>query len=114
MAKRSVDLVSDGDGIGQAGFFAAGIDETAVDPVVDDPHADAVSVAELTHVEGSGGDRRTRDGVLVPDPADHAGGKGLAGRARHVLMSQRCDALLIIALALQAPNAATQRVRIAY
>src|SRR5467141_2943497 len=75
---------------------ASGIDETAVDPVVDDPHADAVSVAELTHVEGSGGDRRTRDAVLVPDPTDHAEGKGLAGRARHVLMSQQCDDLLIV------------------
>src|SRR5260370_29676297 len=113
MPQCSVDLFSDGDGIGQAGLFAAGIDEAAIDPIIDDPHADAVLVAELTHVEGSGGDRRTWDAVLVPDPADHAEGKGLAGRTRPVLVSQQCDDLLIVLLAPQSSDAANERVGIA-
>src|ERR1700731_3454514 len=55
--------------------------EAAVDPVIDDPHTDAVSLANLVDVQRTAGKRRAGNAILVADPSDHADREALAGRA---------------------------------
>ena len=78
-----IGLVSDRDGIGQAGFSPVGDDEAVLDPIVDDPVAHAVSLTNFGDAERSGGTRWAGDAMLEPDPADHALREGFAGGACH-------------------------------
>jgi hypothetical protein len=61
--------------------------ETAVDPVIDDPHTDAVSLANLFDVERTGGKRRAGNAILVSDPSDHAD--------REVFARRACEAIAV-------------------
>src|SRR3982074_2067550 len=70
--------VGERDGVWQAGLLSVRCYEAAVDPVVNHPQADAVSLANLIDVECSGGKRRTGNAMLVTDPAYHADCEGLA------------------------------------
>src|SRR5260221_4052277 len=46
--------------------------EAPVDPVINHPHTNAVSFANLFDVERIGGKRRAGNVMLVADPTDHA------------------------------------------
>ena len=70
--------VGERDGIWQAGLPPLCYYETAVDPVIDHPHADAVSVTNLADAERSGGKRRAGDTMLVTDRTYHADREGFA------------------------------------
>src|ERR1700692_536686 len=69
------------DGVWQAGLPLLCSYEAAVDPVIDDPHTDAVSLANLVDVQRTAGKRRAGNAILVADPSDHADREALAGRA---------------------------------
>src|SRR6202790_3592042 len=71
--------VGERDGVWQAGLLSVRCYETVVDPVINHPRADAVSLANLIDAERSGGKRRTGNAMLVTDPAYHGDGEGLAG-----------------------------------
>src|SRR5712691_517384 len=64
--------VGDRDDVWQAGLPLLCCYEAAVDPVIDDPHTDTVSLANLVDVKRTGGKRRARNAMLVADPSDHA------------------------------------------
>ena len=71
--------VGERDGVWQAGLSPLCCYETAVDPIINHPHADAVSLANLADAECSGGKRRAGDAMLVADPTYHAEREGFAG-----------------------------------
>src|SRR6202795_3265440 len=73
--------VGDRDDVWQAGLPLLRCYEAAVDPVIDDQHTDAVSLANLVDVERTGRKRRAGNAVLVADQSDHADGEAFAGRA---------------------------------
>ena len=56
-------------------------DDATVDPVVNNPFADAISFADLIDAERVGGKLRGRNPVFVAHPLDHALRKRLARRA---------------------------------
>ena len=59
--------VGDRDGVWQAGLPLLCSYQAAVDPIIDDPHADAVSLANLFDVERIGGKLRAGNVMLVAD-----------------------------------------------
>src|SRR6202521_5613847 len=79
--QSAICRVGDRDDVWQAGLPLLCCYEAAVDPVIDDPHTDAVSLANLVDVERTGGKRRAGNAILVSDPSDHADRESLAGRA---------------------------------
>src|ERR1700687_3944876 len=79
--QSAICRVGDRDDVWQAGLPLLCCYEAAVDPVIDDPHTDAVSIANLVDVERTGGKRRAGNAILVSDPSDHADREALAGRA---------------------------------
>src|SRR6202011_2847632 len=71
--------VGERDGVRKSGLLPLRCYETAVDPVINHPHADAVSLADLADAECPGGKRRAGDAMLVADPTYHADREGFAG-----------------------------------
>ena len=63
---------------------------------MDDPQADAISLANLADRKRSGGQRRAGDAMLEPDPTYDADREGLAGRAFHPFAIEPSDDLFII------------------
>src|SRR5258707_2386688 len=63
--------VGDRDDVWQAKLPLLCCYEAPVDPVINHPHTDAVSFANLFDVECIGGKRRAGDVELVADPTDH-------------------------------------------
>ena len=51
----------------------------ALDPVMDHPQADAISLTDLGNGKGSGGRQRAGDSVLVANPTYHFEREWLAG-----------------------------------
>ena len=88
--------VGERDGVWQAGLLSVRCYETAVDPVINHPQADAVSLANLIDVECSGGKRRTGNAMLVTDPAYHGDCEGPAGCACKALVLEQCDDLVVV------------------
>src|SRR5205823_11266816 len=71
--------VGERDGVRKAGLLPLCCYETAVDPVINHPHADAVSLSNLADAECSVGKRRAGDAMLVADPTYHADRERFAG-----------------------------------
>src|SRR5579864_7880111 len=72
--QSAICRVGDRDDVWQARLPLLGCYETAVDPVIDDPHTDAVSLANLFDVECTGGKRRAGNAILrVPRRAADEG-----------------------------------------
>ena len=63
---------------------------------MDDPQADAISLANLADRKRSGGQRRAGDAMLEPDPTYDADREGLAGRACQPFAIEPSDDLFII------------------
>src|SRR5215470_3217494 len=63
--------VGDGDDVWQAKLPLLCCYEALIDPVINHPHTDAVSFANLFDVERIGGKRRAGNVMLVADPTDH-------------------------------------------
>src|SRR6266566_1309497 len=71
--------IGERDGVRKTGLLPLCGYETAVDPVINHPHADAVSLANLADAECSGGKRRAGNAMLVADPTYHADRERFAG-----------------------------------
>ena len=54
-------------------------DNATLDPVMDNPQADAISLTNLADRKRSGGKQRARDAMLESDPTYDADREGLAG-----------------------------------
>jgi hypothetical protein len=74
-----ISIVVDRDSIWRMWFALSRRDNTTFDPVMDDPQADAISLANLTDIECSVGRRRVGDTMLEADPTDHVARERLAG-----------------------------------
>ena len=81
LSQPTVGFVIDGDCVSCVvlGLFRG--DDAAVDPVIDNIFADAISFADLTDAERVGGKLWGRDPVFVAYPLDHALSKRLTRRA---------------------------------
>src|ERR1700687_4373062 len=73
--------VGDRDDVWQSELSLLCCYEAPVDPVIYDPHTDAVSLANLFDGKRIGGKRRAGDLMLVADPTDHADREAPASRA---------------------------------
>src|SRR4029077_7011666 len=63
--QSAICRVGDGDDVWHAGVPLLCCYKPAADPVIDDPHTDAVSLANLADVERTGGKRRAGNAILV-------------------------------------------------
>ena len=90
-----------------------GSDEANIDPIVDDPVTDPISIANLPDIKRVIGRRRRRDLVFVAQILDHTLCKRLAGRARATFGVQQLDDLVIMKSDRQFSNAGNEWVRIA-
>jgi hypothetical protein len=104
--------VGDREDVWQAGLPLLCCYEAAVDPVIDDPHTDAASLANLVDVECTGGKRRAGNAMLVADPSDHADREALAGRACEAVAVYHCDDLIVIERGCQGTDASNERIGI--
>src|SRR6202050_4630571 len=104
--------VGDREDVWQAGLLLLCCYEAAVDPVIDDPHTDAVSLANLIDVERTGRKRRAGNAMLVADPSDHADREALAGRACEAVAVYHCDDLIVIERGCQGTDASNERIGI--
>jgi hypothetical protein len=73
-----IQFVIDHDCIGPVWLALHRGNDIAIDPVMDHPEADAISLTNLTHVQGSLRRLRSLNAVFVSQPFYHAGRKGLA------------------------------------
>src|ERR1700674_3671026 len=110
--QSAICRVGDRDDVWQAGLPLLCCYEAAVDPVIDDPHTDAVSLANLVDVERTGGKRRAEDAILVSDPSDHADRESFAGRACEAIAVQHCDDLSVIERGCQGTDVSNERIGI--
>src|SRR6516225_347202 len=110
--QSAICRVGDRDDVWQARLPLLRCYETAVDPVIDDPHTDAVSLANLFDVECTGGKRRARNAILVSDPSDHADREVFASRACEAIAVQHCDDLSVVERGCQGTDASNERIGI--
>src|ERR1700681_1000459 len=104
--------VGDRDGVWQAGLPLLCSYEARVDPVINDPHADAVSLASLVDVECTGGKRRAEDAMLVADPTDHADREAPASRACEAVAVEQRDDLIVIVRGCQGTDVSNEGIGI--
>src|ERR1700681_1451291 len=104
--------VGDRDGVWQAGLPLLCSYEARVDPVINDPHADAVSLANLVDVECTGGKRRAEDAMLVADPTDHADREAPASRACEAVAVEQRDDLIVIVRGCQGTDVSNEGIGI--
>ena len=64
-SEASIQFVIDADYIWRIRLAVHRRDDTAFDPVVDDPEADAISFADVTNVQGSFGRLWSRNAMFV-------------------------------------------------
>ena len=105
--------VGDRDGVWQAGLPLLCSYEAAIDPIIDHPHADAVSLANLFDVERIGGKRRAGNVMLVADPPDHANREALASRAFEPVAVEERDNLIVIVRGCQGSDVSNECIGIA-
>src|SRR6516164_8140579 len=110
--QSAICRVGDCDDVWQARLPLLRCYETAVDPVIDDPHTDAVSLANLFDVECTGGKRRARNAILVSDPSDHADREVFASRACEAIAVQHCDDPSVIERGCQGTDVSNERIGI--
>src|SRR6202140_4239108 len=67
--QSAICRVGDRYDVWQAGLPLLCCYEAAVDPVIDDPHTHAVSLANLVDVARTGGKRRAGNGILLLGPS---------------------------------------------
>ena len=79
LSETSILIVIDCDCIWRIRFALRRGDDTTFDPVMNDPEAYAVSLANLSDTERSSGKRWARNAMLVADPTYHANREGLPG-----------------------------------
>src|ERR1700757_996856 len=95
-SQTSIHIVVDGDCIWRVPLALRRGDDTAFDPVMNDPQADAVSRTHLADCKRSCGNRRCGDTMLVSKPTYHADREGLPSRTRQTLAVEPCDDLFVI------------------
>ena len=71
-AEFRIDLVGDGNRIGHSRAALPGIDVTVLDPVMDNPEADTITLADLTDAQRPLWSYRCGDPMAVAQPPDHA------------------------------------------
>src|SRR5713101_1670437 len=104
--------VGDGDDVWQAKLPLLSCYETPVDPVINHPHTDAVSFANLFDVERIGGKRRAGNVMLVADPTDHADREAPASRAFEAVAVEERDDLIVIVRGCQGTDVSNERIGI--
>src|ERR1700676_1151230 len=104
--------VGDRDGVWQAGLPLLCSYEARVDPVINDPHADAVSLANLVDVECTGGKRRAEDAVLVENPTDPPDREAPASRACEAVAVEQRDDLIVIVRGCQGTDVSNEGIGI--
>ena len=101
--------VGDRDDVWQPGFPLLCCYEAPVDPVINHPHTDAVSLANLFDVERIGRKRRAGDAMLVADPTDHADREGFASRACETVAVEQCHDLIVIVRGCQGTDVSNEQ-----
>src|SRR6266853_1271898 len=104
--------VGDGDDVWQAKLPLLCCYEAPVDPVINHPHTDAVSFANLFDVERIGGKRRAGNVMLVADPADHADREAPSSRAFEAVAVEERDDLIVIVRGCQGTDVSNERIGI--
>src|SRR6266446_4090231 len=104
--------VGDGDDVWHARLPLLCCYEAPVDPVINHPHTDAVSFANLFDVERIGGKRRAGNVMLVADPADHADREAPASRAFEAVAVEERDDLIVIVRGCQGTDVSNERIGI--
>ena len=77
-AEFHIDLVGDRNRMGHSRAALLGIDMTMLDPVMDNPEADTITLADLTDAQRSIRSHRRGDPMAVAQPPDHADRKRFA------------------------------------
>src|SRR6266849_4497713 len=104
--------VGDGDDVWQAKLPLLCCYEAPVDPVINHPHTDAVSFANLFDVERIGGKRRAGNVMLVTDPTDHGDREAPASRAFEAVAVEERDDLIVIVRGCQGTDVSNERIGI--
>jgi hypothetical protein len=104
--------VGDGDDVWQAKLPLLSCYEAPVDPVINHPHTDAVSFANLFDVERIGGKRRAGNVMLVTDPTDHGDREAPASRAFEAVAVEERDDLIVIVRGCQGTDVSNERIGI--
>src|SRR5215470_5526569 len=104
--------VGDGDDVWQAQLPLLCCYEALVDPVINHPHTDAVSFANLFDVERIGGKQRAGNVMLVADPTDHGDREAPASRAFEIVAVEECDDLIVIVGGCQGTDVSNERIGI--
>src|SRR5712672_3633303 len=104
--------VGDRDDVWQAKLPLLCCYEAPVDPVINHPHTDAVSFANLFDVERIGGKRRAGNVMLVADPADHADREAPSSRAFEAVAVEERDDLIVIVRGCQGTDVSNERIGI--
>src|SRR6266700_4647362 len=110
LSETSILIVIDCDRIWRIRFALRRGDDTTFDPVMYDPEAHAVSLANFADTERSSGKRRARNAMLVADPTYHANREGLPGRALQTIAIEQGDDLFIIMSVCQSAYFVNKRV----
>src|SRR5215472_16177564 len=108
--QSAICRVGECDGVWQAGLPTLGWYETATNPVIDHPHANAVSLANLADADRSGGVRWSGDAMLVADPTYHAECEWFAGRACAAIAIEQCDDLIVIVHGCESTDSSNERI----
>src|SRR5712672_3187140 len=104
--------VGDRDDVWQARLPLLCCYEAPVDPVINHPHTNAVSFANLFDVERIGGKRRAGNVMLVADPTDHADREAPASRAFEAVAVEERDDLIVIVRGCQGTDVSNERIGI--
>src|SRR5712691_11974334 len=104
--------VGDRDDVWQAKLPLLCCYEASVDPVINHPHTDAVSFANLFDVERIGGKRRAGNVMLVADPTDHGDREAPAGRTFEAVAVEERDDLIVIVGGCQGTDVNNERIGI--
>jgi hypothetical protein len=108
--QSSICRVGECDGVWQAGLPPLSCYETAIDSVINDPHAHAVSLTNSTDVKRPGWKRRGGDAMFVADPTYHADGKWFAVRGCAAIAIEQCDDLIVIVHGCEGPDSGNERI----
>src|ERR1700681_1684388 len=104
--------VGDRDDVWQPGLPLLCCYEAPVDPVINHPHTDAVSLADLFDVERIGGKLRAADAMLVADPTYHTDCEAPASRACEAITVEQRHDLIVIVRGCQGTDVSNERIGI--